>query len=64
MSRGGHVPGQAKVKGDSYANDNVPAMLSPGEVVIPRRIMQGPNAASKSAQFVAAIMAKNGRGRK
>lgn len=60
-SKGGHVPGQAKVKGDSYKNDNVPAMLSPGEVVIPRRIMQGPDAANKSAQFVAAIMAKNGR---
>lgn len=60
-SKGGHVPGQAKVTGDSYSNDNVPALLSPGEVVIPRRIMQGPDAANKSAQFVAAILAKNGR---
>lgn len=60
-SKGGHVGGQAKVKGDSYKNDNVPALLSPGEVVIPRRIMQGPDAANKSAQFVAAILAKNGR---
>lgn len=35
-SDGGTVPGQPKVFGDSEANDNVPAMLSPGEVVIPR----------------------------
>lgn len=33
---GGSVPGKAKVKGDSPKNDTVPAMLSPGEVVVPR----------------------------
>lgn len=33
---GGEVPGQAKVPGDHPANDTVPAMLSPGELVIPR----------------------------
>jgi len=36
MTDGGYVPGKAKVKGDSPQNDTVPAMLSPGEVVIPR----------------------------
>ena len=36
MTTGGFVPGKAKVKGDSPQNDVVPAMLSPGEVVIPR----------------------------
>lgn len=35
-SSGGKVNGKAKVKGDSETNDNVPAMLSPGEIVIPR----------------------------
>lgn len=35
MADGG-VPGSAPVPGNSYANDKVPAMLSPGEVVIPR----------------------------
>lgn len=33
---GGHIGGEAKVAGDSPANDTVPAMLSPGEIVIPR----------------------------
>jgi hypothetical protein len=36
LSNGGPVPGQAQVQGDSYANDTVPTMLSPGEIVIPR----------------------------
>lgn len=36
MSHGGKVGGMAKVQGDSPQNDTVPAMLSPGEVVIPR----------------------------
>ena len=35
-AHGGVVPGHAEVHGDSYANDNVPAVLSPGEIVIPR----------------------------
>lgn len=36
FSDGGDVPGQASVQGDSKSNDTVPAMLSPGEHVIPR----------------------------
>jgi hypothetical protein len=36
MTNGGLVPGKAKIKGDSLQNDTVPAMLSPGEVVVPR----------------------------
>lgn len=63
-SRGGPVPGKAQVHGDSLKNDKVKAMLSPGEIVIPRSITQGPNAVDKSAQFVQAILAKNGRGKK
>lgn len=38
MKFGGHVPGEAKVAGDSRENDTVPAMLSPGELVIPRSV--------------------------
>lgn len=60
MQRGGHVPGKAQVAGDSPKNDTVPAILSPGEVVIPRSIMQGKDAPKKAAEFVAAIMAKKG----
>lgn len=45
FAEGGVVPGRAKVFGDSSKNDTVPALLSPGEVVIPRSIMQDPKAA-------------------
>lgn len=38
MKLGGHVPGEAAVPGDSEQNDTVPAMLSPGELVIPRSV--------------------------
>ena len=34
--KGGIVPGKAKMEGDSIKNDIVPAMLSPGELVVPR----------------------------
>jgi hypothetical protein len=35
-AHGGVIEGKAKVEGDHEANDTVPAMLSPGEIVIPR----------------------------
>lgn len=38
MKMGGHVPGEPTVEGDSAQNDTVPAMLSPGELVIPRSV--------------------------
>jgi hypothetical protein len=40
--RGGQVPGQARVAGDSPANDLIPAKLSPGEYVLPRTVAQNP----------------------
>lgn len=49
MRNGGSVPGVPKVQGDSPKNDTVPALLSPGEVVIPRTAAGSPNMA---AQFV------------
>jgi hypothetical protein len=39
---GGGVPGQANVAGDSPKNDTVPAMLSPGEYVVPRSQAKSP----------------------
>lgn len=36
LAHGGIVDGQAKHDGDNLENDTVPAMLSPGEIVIPR----------------------------
>jgi hypothetical protein len=38
FAEGGFVPGMAKKKGNSYENDTVPALLSPGELVLPRSI--------------------------
>lgn len=64
LKNGGHVPGKPKTKGDDYKNDTVKALLSPGEIVIPRSIAQGRNAPKKAAEFVAAILAKQGMKRK
>ena len=63
MRAGGHVPGKAIVGGatNSYANDIVPAMLSPGEIVLPRSVTQSANPADAAKQFVAAIKAKKGK---
>lgn len=52
------VPGKANVNGDSLKNDIVPAKLSPGEVVIPRSVMQAKDPPTEAAKFVAAVMAK------
>lgn len=60
MKAGGAVPGQASVQGDSNKNDTVPAMLSPGEVVIPRSVMQSKDPAKAAAAFVSACLAKRG----
>ena len=58
-SDGGPVPGKARTFGDDEANDTVPAMLSPGEIVIPRSIAQRPDAASAAADFVAAVKSRS-----
>lgn len=51
--QGGRVPGNAMVDGDSNKNDTVPAMLSPGEVVVPRSIANDPEAVKKFVQNLA-----------
>lgn len=61
---GGKVPGQASVPGDSEKNDTVPAMLSPGEVVLPRSVIQSKNPSQAAAKFVAAVLSKKGGGLK
>jgi hypothetical protein len=40
MSQGGYVGGGEVVEGDHPANDTVPAMLSPGEIVIPKSLVE------------------------
>jgi hypothetical protein len=59
-AHGGGVPGKAAVRGDSPRNDTVPAVLSPGEVVLPRSVTQSPDADKKAAAFVAAIKKHKG----
>ena len=63
MKAGGHVPGKPVVGGakDSYANDKVNAILSPGEIVIPRSVTQSANPVEGAAKFVAAIKSKKGK---
>lgn len=53
---GGNVPGQAEVAGDHPDNDTVHAMLSPGEVVVPRSLVgQAGMDPKKVSDFVAAF---------
>ena len=52
FAEGGVVPGSAMVAGDSAMNDRILALLSPGEAVIPRSVMQDPTAAA----LIAAVM--------
>jgi len=55
-NKGGTVPGKAPIAGDSEKNDIVPALLSPGEVVVPRTVV---NKGSKAiAKFVAETIKK------
>lgn len=54
---GGEIAGYAK-GGDHPSNDTVPAMLSPGEIVLPRSITKADDAPEKAKAFVEAIRAK------
>lgn len=49
---------RAVVHGNDYANDKIPAVLSEGEVVIPRSVMQSKDPSGAAAKFVAAVMQK------
>ncbi len=62
MKSGGNVPGKPKVGGavNTEKNDNVPALLSAGEIVLPRSVTQSGDPVANAAKFVAAIMAKKG----
>jgi hypothetical protein len=61
LKAGGAVPGRAQVAGDSSRNDTVAAKLSPGEIVLPRSIVNSKNAPAAAAKFVAALQAKKGK---
>lgn len=44
FAKGGKVKGRAKFPGNNEGNDTVPALLSPGEIVIPRTVALGSEA--------------------
>lgn len=58
LAHGAEVAGRAKYRGDTRSNDTVPAMLSPGEIVLPRSVAQSPDAPDKAKRFVEAIKSK------
>lgn len=58
-AHGGIVEGTANVPGDSIANDKVPHMLSPGEIVIPRSHATSPEKAKKFVQQLLENMPKD-----
>jgi len=57
-AQGGRIDGTAEVPGDSYQNDKVHTMLSPGEIVIPRSKAGDPDAAKA---FIDSLMAREGK---
>lgn len=60
-ARGGKVPGQASVPGDSPSNDKVHAMLSPGEIIVPRSKAHSAEAAK---EFIDHLMKSEGKRKK
>ncbi len=56
------VPGKAKVKGDSLKNDIVPAKLSPGELIIPKSVMEAKDPLKEGTKFLAEALKKHGKG--
>lgn len=57
-SKGGEIKGRSRFGGDTRSNDTVPALLSPGEIVLPRSVAQSEDAPEKSKKFVEAIKSK------
>ncbi|HVP49648.1 MAG TPA: hypothetical protein VMT56_00350 [Candidatus Bathyarchaeia archaeon] len=60
-SQGMEVGGRADVAGDSPENDKVKAMLSPGEIVLPRTVAQAEDAPERAAAFVEALKKNGGK---
>jgi hypothetical protein len=58
-AKGGPVPGQAQVPGDSPQNDTVPAVLSPKEIVLPRSVTLSDNPGDSAKSFVEQIKGKS-----
>lgn len=52
-NQGGFIPGKANVSGNSFKNDTVKALLSPGEIVIPRSYAKN---AKDAKEFITELM--------
>jgi hypothetical protein len=61
IKAGEKIPGKAKVKGNSYANDTVPKTLEAGGIVLPKSVMEAKHPHWEAHKFVSAIMAKQGK---
>lgn len=57
---GVHESGYTRRGTDSPFNDIVPAMLSPGEIVLPRSVAQSPDAGARAAEFVSEVRGGGG----
>lgn len=57
-AHGREIEGRVKYQGDTRSNDTVPALLSPGEIVLPRSVAQDAKAPEKAKSFVEAIKSK------
>lgn len=60
-AHGAYVGGKAQIDGDSPLNDTVPAMLSPGEIVIPRSHAKD---ADSAKAFVEHLLSEKRKGKK
>lgn len=58
---GGKIPGKSEVSGNSPTNDKVPALLSPGEVVIDKETLNDKGAIGKAARMVADHIAQRNK---
>ena len=58
---GGKVAGTPKVNRDSYSNDTVKTLLSPGEIVIPLHVINSKDPVGETTKFVQGILAKKGK---
>lgn len=64
IKAGEKIPGKAKVKGNSYANDTVPKTLEEGGLVLPKSVMESKNPHWEAHKFVQAHMGLNAKKKK
>jgi hypothetical protein len=63
-NKGGKIPGKASIDHDSLKNDDVPAMLTKGEVVIDLDTLKDKGPIGTMARAVAAHIQNRNKGKK